>query len=82
LDDFGGKVRENEKGHFLFNPRFNYNFLAPPLLDTELLMEFERMGSSRKGGKGDAEGGGDDQDRRNPRPETEALWYMSESKVI
>jgi hypothetical protein len=67
---------------FLFNPRFNYNFLAPPLLDTELLMEFERMGSSRKGGKvGDAEGG-DDQDRRNPRPETEALWYMSESRVI
>jgi hypothetical protein len=45
-------------------------------------MEFERMGSSRKGGKGDAEGGGDDQDRRNARPETEALWYMSESRVI
>ena len=52
-----------------FKLTFNYNFLAPPLLDAEILEEFE--GKRLK----DPE----DSSLNNPRPETEALWYMSES---
>ena len=51
-----------------FKLTFNYNFLAPPLLDAEILQEFETR-------KKDVE----NPDVNNPRPETEALWYMSES---
>jgi len=47
---------------------FDYNFLAPPLLDEEILNEFEN--------KKDVESC----ENSNPRPETEALWYLSESK--
>ena len=57
--------------------------MAPPLLDAELLQEFETMGG-RQPGRKDAEIGeknNDAADDRNARPETEALWYMSESKV-
>ena len=52
-----------------FQLTFNYNFLAPPLLDTEILEEFEsnKFDIERK-------------DTKKARPETEALWYMSESK--
>merc|ERR1719244_468942 len=53
-----------------FKMTFNYKFLAPPLLDTEILEEFEAkklMDIEKK-------------DVKNARPETEALWYMSESK--
>ena len=53
-----------------FKMTFNYNFLAPPLLDTEILEEFESKKSF------DVE----NKDLRTARPETEALWYMSESK--
>lgn len=53
-----------------FKMTFNYNFLAPPLLDTEILEEFDAKKSI------DIE----KKDQRNARPETEALWYMSESK--
>ena len=51
-----------------FKMTFNYNFLAPPLLDAEILDEFEEK-------KHDLES----LNVTNPRPETEALWYMSES---
>ena len=51
-----------------FKLTFNYNFLAPPLLDSEILQEFETK-------KKDAE----NPEVTHPRPETEALWYMSES---
>ena len=51
-----------------FKLTFNYNFLAPPLLDAEILQEFDEK-------KKDLENA----DLSNPRPETEALWYMSES---
>jgi len=53
-----------------FKMTFNYKFLAPPLLDTEILEEFEakKLIDVEK------------KDVRNARPETEALWYMSESK--
>ena len=50
-----------------FKLTFNYHFLAPPLLDAEILQEFET--------KKDLE----NPDVAQPRPETEALWYMSES---
>eukprot|EP00090_Calanus_glacialis_P004617 TRINITY_DN13469_c0_g1_i6.p1 TRINITY_DN13469_c0_g1~~TRINITY_DN13469_c0_g1_i6.p1 ORF type:complete len:963 (-),score=252.46 TRINITY_DN13469_c0_g1_i6:527-3415(-) len=53
-----------------FKMTFDYNFLAPPLLDAEILDEFEAKKSL------DIE----KKDVRNARPETEALWYMSESK--
>eukprot|EP00092_Neocalanus_flemingeri_P015698 GFUD01016992.1.p1 GENE.GFUD01016992.1~~GFUD01016992.1.p1 ORF type:complete len:970 (+),score=249.34 GFUD01016992.1:268-3177(+) len=53
-----------------FKLTFDYNFLAPPLLDTEILEEFEAKKSI------DIE----KTDIQNARPETEALWYMSESK--
>ena len=51
-----------------FKLTFNYHFLAPPLLDAEILQEFETK-------KRDLE----NPDVTHPRPETEALWYMSES---
>ena len=51
-----------------FKLTFNYNFLAPPLLDAEILEDFETKAKDPE-----------DSDVRNPRPETEALWYMSES---
>jgi len=57
-----------------FSLSFNFNFLAPPLLDNEILEEFE----AKKNNGADAE----KSDLRNGRPETEALWYMSESKKL
>jgi len=53
-----------------FRLTFDYNFLAPPLLDAEVLEEFEE----RKGA-GEEEGAAVE-----ARPETEALWCMSESR--
>ena len=70
LDDFFNSCLE-PKGIITddkFKLTFNYNFLAPPLLDAEILEEFESK-------KKDVES----LDVINPRPETEALWYMSES---
>jgi hypothetical protein len=68
--------------------RFDYNFLAPPLLDAELLLEFDLEASRRRkadtaASKGvkDAETAAENDRKMNARPETEALWYMSESKV-
>ena len=52
-----------------FKLTFNYNFLAPPLLDAEILEEFEEKKLKDP----------EDSSLKNPRPETEALWYMSES---
>jgi len=53
-----------------FKLTFNYNFLAPPLLDSEILEDFETKQSL------DIE----KRETQIARPETEALWYMSESK--
>ena len=54
-----------------FKLTFDYKFLAPPLLDAEVLLEWEA------GRTKEVEAG---VDLRTARPETEALWYMSESK--
>jgi len=56
-----------------FTLTFNYNFLAPPLLDAEVLENFEEK---KKVSEEDGNSGW----RTEARPETEALWYMSESK--
>merc|ERR1719447_2695394 len=56
-----------------FRLTFNYNFLAPPLLDAEVLEDFEEK-------KKVSEEEGHPGWRTEARPETEALWYMSESK--
>ena len=56
-----------------FRLTFNYNFLAPPLLDAEVLEDFEEK-------KKVSEEEGNTGWRTEARPETEALWYMSESR--
>jgi len=56
-----------------FRLTFNYNFLAPPLLDAEVLEDFEEK-------KKISEEEGNTGWRTEARPETEALWYMSESR--
>jgi hypothetical protein len=73
----------------MISVRFDYNFLAPPLLDAELLEEFEESTNRQRRRRAkDAELGGDSKgaaavaaENKNARPETESLWYMSESKV-
>ena len=53
-----------------FRLTFNYNFLAPPLLDAEVLEDFEEKKkiSEEEGNRGW---------RTEARPETEALWYVN-----
>ena len=51
---------------------FDYGFLAPPLLDAEVLLDFERTCKDLERS---------DSTTRHARPETEALWYMSQSQV-
>ena len=50
-----------------FTLTFNYNFLAPPLLDAEVLENFEEK---KKVSEEDGNSGW----RTEARPETEALW--------
>ena len=51
---------------------FDYGFLAPPLLDAEVLLDFEKTCKDLERS---------DSTTRHARPETEALWYMSQSQV-
>ena len=51
---------------------FDYGFLAPPLLDAEVLLDFEKTCKDLERS---------DSTTRHARPEAEALWYMSQSQV-